>query len=161
MWGEKKVDMLRIWLLGIIVAALVLSVLYGLFPKGSVRAVSKATGGLILMLVILQPLLGNDWTHLEEKYLDYQESIDGQIENYRVENENELAGIIQEKTAAYITDKAAQIGVHCQVQVDTELRSGIPYPSAVILDIPKNKELSDMIQRELEIPADRQQWLGG
>ena len=154
-------ETLRIWLLGIIAAALVLSVLYGLFPKGSVRAVSKATGGLILMLVILQPVLGKDWTHLADRYLEYREHIDGQIENYRVESENELAGIIEEKTAAYISDKATQMGVHCQVQVETELREGIPYPSAVVLDIPKNRELSEMIQRELEIPADRQQWLGG
>ena len=40
-------DGIRQWLLGILAAAMGLSLLYALLPKGAVRAAAKATGGLI------------------------------------------------------------------------------------------------------------------
>lgn len=43
-------DGIRQWLLGILAAAMGLSLLYALLPKGAVRAAAKATGGLILLL---------------------------------------------------------------------------------------------------------------
>lgn len=149
------------WLLGIIAAAMVLSILYGLLPKGTIRSISRVTGGLILMLVILRPLAGGDWTHLMTRYADYQESIDDRIENYRRQNEKETERIIREKTAAYISDKAVQMGLTCHAQVETRLQQGVPYPAAVSLDIPKNAELSDMIAEELGIPAEKQRWREG
>lgn len=38
-------DGIRQWLLGILAAAMGLSLLYALLPKGAVRAAAKATGG--------------------------------------------------------------------------------------------------------------------
>ena len=46
-------DGIRQWLLGILAAAMGLSLLYALLPKGAVRAAAKATGGLILLLAVL------------------------------------------------------------------------------------------------------------
>ena len=43
---------LRTWLLSIIAAGLVLSILYALLPKGRLRPIVRTAGGVVLMLVI-------------------------------------------------------------------------------------------------------------
>ena len=50
-------DGIRQWLLGILAAAMGLSLLYALLPKGAVRAAAKAAGGLILLHKGLRPKL--------------------------------------------------------------------------------------------------------
>ena len=151
---------LHSWLLGIIAAAMILSILYGLLPRGTMRSVSRVTGGLILLLVILRPLAGGDWAHLMNRYAEYQGAIDRQIEVYQQSSQKETARIIQEKTAAYISDKAAHLGLACHVQVGTELRQGVPCPDEVTIDIPKNVQLSEIIARDLGITEEKQRWLG-
>ena len=41
---------LRTWLLSIIAAGLVLSILYALLPKGRLRPIVRTAGGVVLML---------------------------------------------------------------------------------------------------------------
>ena len=53
-------DGIRQWLLGILAAAMGLSLLYALLPKGAVRAAAKATGGLILLLALMVVLVFSD-----------------------------------------------------------------------------------------------------
>lgn len=151
---------IRSWLLGMIGAAMVLSVLYGLLPKGSVRSVAKMTGGLILMLVLLRPILGENWEELMWRYQTYEAAIDDEIENYQAENEKKLAQLIQERTAAYISDKAVALGLRCEVKVDTVLRQGIPCPDTVTLNIPRNEKLAQIIAQEMGIAEEKQRWLG-
>lgn len=153
-------EALRGWLLGIMAVAMVLSILYSLLPKGSIRSISRMTGGLILLLVMLRPIVGGDWNRLISRYSDYQVHISSQIETYQEENEKERERLIQEKTAAYILDKAAQMGITCRVQVGTEIREGVPYPASVTLNTVKDKDLSQIIEQELAIPEERQVWLG-
>ncbi|MBQ0038175.1 MAG: hypothetical protein KBS74_05825 [Clostridiales bacterium] len=152
---------LRSWILEFIASAMLLSVLYGLLPRGIMRTVAGITGGLIMLLVILRPVAGTDWERLSDRYAAYQMDIQEKIEQYQEDDEKEMEEIIQEKTAAYISDKAVQLGLDCRAQVDTELRDGVPYPIAVTLDIPKNGELSEIIRQDLGISADHQRWVGG
>ena len=63
-------DGIRQWLLGILAAAMGLSLLYALLPKGAVRAAAKATGGLILLLAVLGPAAGLDLSDLTVRYED-------------------------------------------------------------------------------------------
>ena len=63
-------DGIRQWLLGILAAAMGLSLLYALLPKGAVRAAAKAAGGLILLLAVLGPAAGLDLSDLAVRYED-------------------------------------------------------------------------------------------
>ena len=47
----------RTWLFGIVAAAMALALLYALVPKGALLTVAKCTGGLIMLLVVIRPLL--------------------------------------------------------------------------------------------------------
>lgn len=74
---------LRTWLLSIIAAGLVLAILYALVPKGRLRPIVRTTGGVALMLVILQPVLGFDFRDFAVSYQDYAQEIQALTEEYR------------------------------------------------------------------------------
>ena len=151
---------LRTWLLSIIAAGLVLAILYALVPKGRLRPIVRTTGGVALMLVILRPVLGFDFTDLAASYGDYAQEIQALTETYRAADAAELAAIIEQRTAAYISEKAAQLGLSCRPRVETAWRDGVPYPSGVTLDIAENQALAEVLTDELGIPPSQQHWLG-
>ena len=76
-------DGIRQWLLGVLAAAMALSLLYALLPKGAVRGAARATGGLILLLVVLGPLAGLDLSDLALRYEDLSRDMEQQAEAYR------------------------------------------------------------------------------
>lgn len=149
---------LRTWLLSIIAAGLVLAILYALVPKGRLRPIVRTTGGVALMLVILWPVLGFDFPDLAASYDDYAQEIQALTETYRAADAAELAAIIEQRTAAYISDKGAALGVTCHAKVETELCSGVPYPCAVTLDVERDEALAACIAADLGIGEERQTW---
>ena len=54
-------EMLQGWLLGLTAAALAVSLLTAMLPKGeTIRRIAGLAGGLILLLAVVQPLGGTD-----------------------------------------------------------------------------------------------------
>ena len=140
-------ETLRTWLLGVIAAGMIVGILYALLPRGRMKAVAHTVGGMALLLVIVRPLLGLDLTELALRYEDYRRSGDA-----------EFAALIADKTAAYIASKGDDLGITCTPRVETEERDGVPWPSAVTLDIPKNEALSAWLSTELAIDDAHQYW---
>ena len=126
----------------------------------AVRAAAKATGGLILLLVVLGPLAGLELSDLALRYQDLSRDMERQAEAYRQEGQAQLELGIQQRTAAYISEKAAQLGLSCCPRVETAWRDGVPYPSGVTLDIAENQALAEVLTDELGIPPSQQHWLG-
>ena len=88
------VEILRGWLLGLVAAALILTVLRALVPKGSIRPVARVTAGLVLLLVLLRPLAGLGGGSLRVRYDELEREITARIEDYQTLHENELESII-------------------------------------------------------------------
>ena len=151
-------DGIRQWLLGVLAAAMALSLLYALLPKGAVRGAARATGGLILLLVVLGPLAGLDLSDLTLRYEDLSRDMERQAEAYRQEGQAQLELGIQQRTAAYISEKAASLGIDCRVQVEVRTEDGLPLPYGASLDVERDQVLSDYMAQELGIPASRQSW---
>ena len=153
-------DGIRQWLLGILAAAMGLSLLYALLPKGAVRAAAKATGGLILLLAVLGPAAGLDLSDLAVRYEDLSRDMEQQAETYRREGQAQLELGIRQRTAAYRSEKAAQLGLSCHPRVEVTWRGGVPYPGSVTLDMAENRALSAILEEDLGIPPSEQHWLG-
>ena len=82
-----------------------------LVPEGTVRKITSFIGGLLLLLVMLQPLLRTDLGSLRIHAEDYAAAFEErQAELESAENEA-LAQGIAERTAAYISDKANTLGL--------------------------------------------------
>ena len=114
----------------------------------------------ILLLVVLGPLAGLDLSDLSLRYQDLSRDMERQAEAYRQEGQAQLELGIQQRTAAYISEKAAQLGLSCRPRVETAWRDGVPYPSGVTLDIAENQALAEVLTDELGIPPSQQHWLG-
>lgn len=155
------VEILRGWLMGLVAAALILTVLRALMPKGSIRPVARVTAGLVLLLVLLRPLAGLGGGSLRVRYDELEREITARIEDYQTLHENELESIIADSTAAYISEQAAHLGLTCRAEVRCEVRDGTPQPASAAMDIPYDAQLAAAIADDLGIPAEKQSWQGG
>ncbi len=148
----------RTWLFGIVAAAMALSVLYALVPKGTFLTVAKCTGGLIMLLVVIRPLLALDLAGLHVDYREWERTVQQQTDDYTAANQQEMAAIIQQETAAYISEKAAALGLACHPEVVCQLQDGVPFPAEVAMDIPKDAALARLIAEDLGIDEAHQRW---
>ena len=146
-------------LVGLTAAALAVSLLTAMLPKGeTIRRIAGLAGGLILLLAVVQPLLRVRWEELTWRYETYQREMDRQTEAYQAAYANSLSGDIADRTAAYISEKAASLGIDCRVQVEVRTEDGLPLPYGASLDVERDQVLSDYMAQELGIPASRQSW---
>ena len=141
-------EAVRAWLTSVVLVSVLLSAAQSLIPPGTVRKAAGFTGGLILLLVLLRPVLGADLEHVEERQ---EELADTQAEA--------MASIIAEQTEAYILDKAGELGLEVTVRVETRTEgNGIPVPWSAELTGSWSQALASALETELGIPAERQVW---
>ena len=150
---------LREWLTSIVVVTLLLSVAQTLVPERSIRRVASFVGGLILLAVLMRPVLGTDLERLQLDLGGYEQELKNAREELASSRETELTERIEERTAAYISDKADALGLKVAVRVEaTTGPDGVSLPEKVELTGPYSRELADFMTRELGIPAERQVW---
>ena len=150
---------LREWLTSIVVVTLLLSVAQALVPEGNIRRVASFLGGLILLLAMLRPVLGADLERLRLDFDGYEQALQEAREELASSSETELTERIEERTAAYISDKADALGLEVKVRVETAPgEAGVSLPVKAEVTGPYSQELADFMTRELGIPAERQVW---
>lgn len=149
----------RQWLTSIVTVSLLLSVIQSLVPQGSLRRVSSFLGGLVLLAILLAPLLGLDFAGLEVP--DWQKETEEVRRKLEAEEESALAAGIAGQTEAYISDKAASLGLTAEVRVETVAGAdGVPVPWRVEVEGGYTEELAQWMETELGIPRERQDWHG-
>lgn len=150
---------LREWLTSIVVVTLLLSVAQVLVPEGSIRRVVSFVGGLILLVALLRPVLGADLERLRLDLDGYEQALQEAREELVSAGDTELTERIEERTAAYISDKADALGLKVTVRVETDLgANGVPVPSGAEIAGPQSEELASYMEKELGIPRERQVW---
>lgn len=150
---------LREWLTAVAAVSLLLSVVQFLIPKGPLRETASFIGGLILLTALLRPVLELDLSGLQLDLTAYQETVEQRRSEMETAQKEELAGLIEAETAAYISDKAAAMGLALQVRVTAEPDAeGVPVPSRAELTGPRSEKLALWLETELGLPAERQVW---
>ena len=120
----------------------------------------RLVSGLLLALAILRPLAGSGWDGLEAAAGNFSLQSEAQAEIYRKNQQEALSAIIEEKTEAYILDKANRLGLECTVQVTVAAgESGIPLPVSVTVRGAYSPALAECMEEEVGIPAQKQFWL--
>jgi len=150
---------LREWLTSVVVVSVLLAVVQTLIPEGTVRKIGAFTGGLILLVTLLQPLLGVDFEDLELRLEQSRETVEQRQQELEQAGEREVAELIERQTAAYIWDKADALGLDLSAEVRVERGpDGIPLPVSATLTGTYSEALSAYLERELGIPRERQVW---
>jgi len=153
-------DLLGGWMPRIIAVALILTLVYLLAPEGRLRTAVRFTGGLVLLAALLGPLAELDLSGTLS-YADCADQVENRTEAMHRAYVEQTAELIEERTAAYISDKGLALGVSCEPVVTVQLRDGVPFPWSVTMDYPFHPALSDLISGELDIPRTRQSWQEG
>ena len=147
----------RQWLLGVVLTAFAGTLARQLAVGAKGQAMVRLTAGLLLTLAILRPIAALRWEAPAGGLLERTED---QASDYRKNQQEALAAVIEEKTAAYIWDKANELGLSCEVHVTTAAgESGIPLPDAVTITGSYSPALAACIEKEVGIPAGKQNWL--
>ena len=152
----------RSWLLGVTAAALVLALAEALAPEGSVKKVCRLAGGMALLLAAAGPVLealdGNLLAGAVEGWRDRSQRYERELEE---NNERLYLAIIEEETAAYVMDKARELGFDCEAEVTySHDEDGVPCPWEIAArgtwTREQRAELERLLEEELGVPVQRQ-----
>jgi len=145
--------------------AMILSILQVMMPKNGVGTVGRLAGGLVLLWLTVQPLIGLDTEDLTALLTD-QGSITPKSEAELTEMHHELLEkLIERETAAYIQDKASSMGIECSVKVTCKWGAD-EAPRLVGVEVVSSdpagakEHLSAMIEEDLGILAGSQIYKG-
>lgn len=148
--------------MGVTAAAMLVALADALIPAGSVQKIARFTGGLLLLVAILQPVGALDYSQLARSLSQARGDLQGYEAEPSAENFLLMKSIIEARCAAYIEDKAAQLDMDCRAQVTCTAQEehDYPYPAAATITGALNKDqqakLSRLIEADLAIPAKHQ-----
>ena len=149
----------REWLSAVVAVAMLLTVAQTLMPEGTVRKIASFTGGLILLVALLQPVLGADLSRLDLDPDAYAAAIQERQAELEAAGSTELTERIETQTAAYISDKADALGLTVTVRVVTRPgEGGVPVPWSAEVTGPRSEALAAYMEQKLGIPRGRQVW---
>lgn len=125
-------EWMRSWLFSIVCAAMVAAVADALSPKGFPKQLARYAGGLLVLLVVLGPVKQLNSNAIGDAMADLRGRYSG-TEVFAQQNEAVTKAIIAQETAAYISDKAAGLGItQCRVEVRCRVTDeGFPAPESV------------------------------
>lgn len=126
-------EWMRQWLFSVVCAAMAAAVADALSPKGMPKRLARYVGGLLVLLAVLGPVKKLDGNLIGDALADLKVRSAGYAETFAQQNGEGAKAIIAQETAAYISDKAAQLGIsQCRVEVRCRMTDeGFPAPEAV------------------------------
>ncbi len=149
------------WVRGVFAASLLSSLAMALSPPGRVKAVTRMVCGLVCALAIASPLVTLDMDAVSVGLEAYREQ--AQIWQEKGEEEGKMLErtYIEEQCAAYILGKAEESAAAVDsvtVEACWDDEALLWYPWSVQVDGAYDAVLSRLIEGELGVPAERQNW---
>ena len=143
-------EWMRSWLLSMACAAMIAALADALCPEGLPKKLTRMAGGLLLLLVALGPVRQLNEDALADVLAKYRAQESGYTQAMAGQEET-IKSIIAQETAAYISDKAAALGIQdLQVRVECRMtEDGFPAPESVEVRGKGTKEAWDQLQRSL------------
>ena len=155
-------DWIRDYLLGVVAAALICSVIGVIIGKNSaISAIFRLLSGLFMAITVLSPLLKPDQGHPWGSFNDFHAQTQAWVAQGEEYAHDQLCAFITERTNTYIMDKAKALGLDIQTEL-TLSTGGEPIPWSVQLSGDASpyarQQLTHYIETELGIPKERQSW---
>ncbi len=148
------------WLLSLVAAALIVALLDALTPEGLPKKVGRLLGGMLILLVIIQPVFRLENADLA-RLLSESPLADAQWDQTLEETDKTLLeGLITENCQTYIEGQAAALGAECRVTVTCQWQEELPVPGAVLvegsLSPEQQSQLAAEIRRDFGIEEENQ-----
>jgi len=132
-----------------------------LMPEGGVKRVGKLACSLCVLCVTLSPLAaarGENMTGWLEGLVSEGEALRTELEEQTGRTQKM---VIEERCAAYISDKAEELGLTCRVEVDcVPTPEGLWLPESVRLwgefDDVAQSRMTELLERQLGVAVEKQ-----
>lgn len=148
------------WMLGIAAAAFAWRLAEDLTGEDASCGVLRLTGGLLLILALLRPIEGIELSASEMSLPALQQKAAVLAASYEESQLNSLSAIIAGTSESYIWDKACELGISCEVEVQVRTgESALPLPASVTVSAPYDARLAAFLEEEVGIPCEHQNWL--
>ncbi len=155
--------MVKQYLLSVVAAALLTSLVMTVLPNGKFRRIAGLVGSLYLILTVLSPIMGLDpddlATAVSRLHIETQKLQTG----VEVTNREIQGRLISDACRSYIWDKASGMGVELEVDIRLSEGGTYPHPVGVVLkgriSAGDRAILTRYIAENLGIEADRQEWI--
>lgn len=148
-------EFIKIWLISITGTTLFLAMADSFMPSGSVKQVGRLLSGLILLVMILKPFLQIHPESLSALHGQWQDILETEQEEQKNYYNNQIKTVIEDNLAAYIVDKAMEIGISCQAHVQCSMgEEGIYIPVYVSVETSTQEEwtqIEQVVTKELGI----------
>lgn len=122
----------------------------------------KFAGGLLILLVVIGPLAGLRTGDLSELVQAAAALLPEVQETGTADSTARISELITDRCSAYIWDKAEALGMSVAVELRLSADDGWPSPSGVVLrgrwTGPQQQALADILETELGIPRQEQEW---
>ena len=157
-------DALRSWILGIVGVAALAAVAMTIAPEGRVKRVLSLTCGVAMIIALLRPVIGFDYTGFSKSLASLRQSAADMSAELGETNEKLTGHIIEQRCAAYIVDKGILLGISdLSATVSAKWSGeGFWYPGGATLTTDANQEFRDklsyIIGAELGIPPEELIW---
>lgn len=149
-------------LLAIAAVGILVSLLQAVAPGEQGKRAVKLAGSLLLLLVVLAPLPGLGEKGLSQLVTAAVEELRQTGGGVSAEGENQIAAGITRRCTAYIWDKATELGMSVEAEVQLTREDGWPYPAGAVLrgtwTEQQRQALAELLEQELGIPMEEQEW---
>lgn len=159
--GKHMMDF-KNYLIRLTAAAIIAALIRRIAPAGGAGRAARLGAGLLVLLTAFGPLAQVDTVSAAENLAKNAFSDPLTTEDFSVETNNLLSDLISQEAETYILDKAQDVGLSLTVEVETRVVDTYPVPwSVTIRGSPTQQqqaELSQIIDQDLGIPEERQEW---
>lgn len=157
-------EFMRSWIISITVSAMIIALAEGMMPSGTVKKIGKLTGGLVLMLGILQPIVRMDYEELFQAANGLSEITLEEQAKQQEGNEEMMKSIIEDELSAYVLDKAQSLGISCRVSVHCVAGEGgvsVPEKAEVrgCLSREERQQMEQVLSKDLGILKEKQTYI--
>lgn len=157
--------MIQQWITGVTAAAIIGALAQSLMPEGSAKSAGRLVVGLLMLLAVVKPLAEADTATLSGALAEYHLRCAGGGDALAEKNEALVKAIIEEKTAAYISDKARELGIACTVRVTYRYgEDAAVWPESAVVtgDLTREERsrLARLLEAELAIGPENQTFEG-
>lgn len=154
---------MRQYLLSLICAALLCSIVYGLLDKKSAYfPIIKLICGLFITITAISPLTNISIPDISEFIGDTKFDANQLVNEGKTFSDESMNSIIRENLESYILGVASDIGADIQVEMFLDEKDP-PGPSSVKIignvSPYKKQRLQQVIEKELGIPEEKQIWI--
>lgn len=161
------IGFIRSWILGLTAASIIAAILISLSPPGKSRKITTFAAAFMLIVAMIKPILSFDFGAFQPSVLQYGVMAEDYAALLNEENYRLMSVIIEERSSAYISDKAANLGIEdITVTVLTQKGDdGYPYPNEISIDArctaAQKTNLSNYIEGEFGVQKSKQHWSVG